>query len=678
MAQIDPITLEVVRGYLVSTVFQMRATLIRTSYAPILYETHDFSCGLLTPDGELAAMSEDFSGHVFAMSLGLNAALDKFKDDIQPGDVLAVNDPYTGGTHLNDIAFYTPFFADGKIVLYIAVRAHHADVGGATPGSFSGQDTEIYQEGVRIVPVKLINEGKVNQALWDVVFANMRLSDERQGDALAMLDTARVAEMNITGICAKYGPDTITQCIDALMESAESTMRDRIRELPDGDFHYELYMDSGGLTPDPLPIRAKLTVKGDTLAFDFTGTASQVVGPMNCGVPVTRGAIFVIVKSWLDPKTPVNGGTFRPVEFNIPKGSCIAAELPAPVGGCWDIYRQLQSTVIGLFSQAMPDQPGGENQGAVNHCYIAGQDPVRNRPYILYEYPMGGTAATSDTDGTTGCFNYDGGDMPCVYPAESAEQRQPVLIESLTVRTDGEGPGFRRSGFGVTRRVRMLSDTSQLNVMTDRAIIPPWGASGALSGEVNSFTVLREGQELQPSALPGKVKSFPLQYGDVVLMQATAGGGVGDALEREVDLVQKEVFEGLITTSRARDVYGVVFENGEVDVNRTAEQRRKIKEQRRYYDVVAQESDEFDHRGCRVSSVGTEVAAELGVGDGDMVEYSGSSSAPLRGWASVSPDLPAKAVALGPIGRKILNVKAGDRVWLRVLKIVAPQGAIQV
>ena len=342
------------------------------------------------------------------------------------------------------------------------------------------------------------------------------------------------------------------------MDSAESTMRDRIRQLPDGDYHYEHYMDSGGLSPDPLPIKVKLSIAEDQMTFDFTGTAAQVHGPMNCGVPVTRGAIFVIVKSWLDPKTPVNGGTFRPMEFNIPKGTCIAAELPAPVGGCWDIYRNLQSSVIGAFSSRLcPTRPGGENQGCVNHCYIAGYDPVRNRPYILYEYPMGGTAATSDTDGSTGCFNYDGGDMPNVYPAESAEQRQPVLVESLTVRTDGEGAGYRRSGFGVTRRIRMLSDTSQLNVMTDRAIIPPWGAAGAPSGSVNSFTVLRGSQEIQPSPLPGKVKSFPLKYGDVVLMQASAGGGVGDPLEREVELVRGEVFEGLITTERARDVYGV-------------------------------------------------------------------------------------------------------------------------
>ena len=223
MFQIDPITLEVVRGFLVSTVFQMRATIIRTAYAPILYETLDFSCGLLTAEGELLAMSEDISGHVFAMALGLGAVQKKFKDDIHPGDVLAVNDPYTGGTHLNDIAFYTPFFVEDRLLLFIGVRAHHSDVGGATPGSFSGQDTEIYQEGVRIVPVKLIEKGHVNQGLWDVVFANMRLQEEREGDALAMLDTARVAEAAVSELWAKYGTETIERCINTMLDNAEDS-----------------------------------------------------------------------------------------------------------------------------------------------------------------------------------------------------------------------------------------------------------------------------------------------------------------------------------------------------------------------------------------------------------------------------------------------------------------------
>ena len=282
-SKVDPITLEVVRGSLVSTVLQMRATLIRTAYAPILYETRDFSCGLLTPEGELAAMSEDFSGHVFAMTLGLKATLKKFGDQIHPGDVLAVNDPYTGGTHMNDIAFYTPYFANGKLLLFVAVRAHFADVGGATPGSFSGQDTEIYQEGMRIVPVKIIEDGEINQALWDVLFANMRLPDEREGDALAMLDTAHVAQASIAQLSDKYGPGTVDDGIEALLDGAEEVMRRKIGELPDGKYFYEHYMDNDGLSPEPLPIKVKLTISGDVLKFDFTGTAAQVNGPMNCG-----------------------------------------------------------------------------------------------------------------------------------------------------------------------------------------------------------------------------------------------------------------------------------------------------------------------------------------------------------------------------------------------------------
>ena len=674
MSNIDPITLEVVRGYLVSTVYQMRATLLRTAYAPILYDTLDFSCGLLTPSGELVGMSEDISGHVFAMSLGQKASLEKFGDDIHPGDVLAVNDPYTGGTHMNDIAFYTPYFIDGRLLLYIAVRAHHADVGGATPGSFSGQDTEIYQEGVRIVPVKLIERGKLNQGLWDVLFANMRLSNEREGDALAMLDTARVAEMRIAEMCAKYGTDTVAECMGVLLDGAESTMRDRISRLPDGEYHYEHYMDSGGITPDPVPIKVKLEVAGDAMTFDFTGTSPQVVGPMNCGIPITMGGVFVIIKSWLDPKTPINGGSFRSLEFVIPKGSCLAAELPTPVGGCWEVYRQLQSAVVGLLSQVIPDDLGAENMGTVNHIYVAGFDDTRNKPYILYEYPMGGVPATSDTDGATGIAGYENGDIPGVYPAESVEQRQPLLVESMQARSGGEGAGYRRSGFGVARRVRVLSDSSQLNVMADRSVIPPWGMSGAPPGSLNSVTVVRDGVEMRPSSIPGKIKSFPLEYGDVVLMQASSGAGVGDPLEREVETVRAEVREGYVTPDRARDVYGVVFENGDVDRSATGKLREEIRKRREYLTVVEADADEFDERGCRICPIDPESARRVGVRDGDMIEYVPETTAPIRAWARIDGAVPGNSVAVGPVGRRILQVSSGERVWVRALA-TAPVGS---
>ncbi len=670
MGQIDPITLEVVRGYLVSTVLQMRATLARTAYAPILYETRDFSCGLLAPNGELAAMSEDIAGHIFAMSLGLKAAMAKFHDDIYPGDVLAVNDPYTGGTHLNDVAFYLPYFIDGKLLLFILVRAHFADIGGATPGSFSGQDTEIYQEGVRLVPVKIVERGKINRGLWDVIFANMRLQEEREGDALAMLDTARVAEAAVSELCAKYGPETIGECIQVFLDSAEEVVRSRISELAPGDYYYEHYIDNDGHSKGPMPVKVKLTIRGSSMTFDFAGSAPQSVGPVNCGVPVTMAGVFVVVKSWLDASSPVNGGTFRPLKFIIPEGSCMAAQLPAAVGGCWEVNRAVESAVVGLFSQITPQDVGAEVQGGANHIFIAGYDELRRKPYILYEYPYGGYPATSNTDGADGCVHYDAGDIPLVQPAESVEQRQPLLVECLAVSTDREGPGRRRSGRGVTRRVMVLSETAQLNVMTDRAIIPPWGTAGAYPGSVNSFAVIREGQEIQPSLVPGKVKGSPLQYGDVVLMQATAGGGVGDPLDRDVELVGADVFEEYLTAERAREVYGVVVgEAGHVDEAKTQEQRQELRKRRQYFDVTNGGSDDYDERGCRICRLSPRSAGRIGVGDGDMVEYVGHSTAPLRAWARVVDDVQGEGVPLGPIGRKILRVEPGDLIRIRSLGI---------
>ncbi len=683
MSGIDPITLEVVQGTFVHTVMQMRATLIRTAYAPILYDSHDFSCGLLTAKGELTqsliGMSEgDFSGHVFSFHLALNNVLEKLRDRIYPGDVIIMNDPYTGGTHLNDVVFYTPFFSDERLLMFIAVRAHWSDVGGATPGSFSGQDVDIYQEGIRMPPVKLIERGKVNQDLWDVLFANMRLPEEREGDALAMLDTARVAEMRIAELCQKYGTATIEACRDTLLERAEQIMRRRISHLPPGEYYNEHYCDNSGLSPDPLPIKVKMSIEGDSMHFDFTGSSPQVVGPMNVGPAITQGAVFVVVKSWLDPHSPVNGGTFRPLEFTVPDKSFLQASLPYPVGGVWEVFRQVQSAVVGLFAQIMPEEAGGENSGTSFHVYVAGYDTSRDKHYIFYEYPLGGFPGTNDTDGATGCESYDGGDIPSIYPAESAEQRQPLLIEGLEARTNGEGPGYRRSGFGVTRKVRVLSNTSELNVMADRAVIPPWGAAGAYPGMGNSVTVIRDGREIEASPLPGKIKSFPLQEGDIVVMSSSAGGGVGDPLTREVELVRMDMLDEYITQDWARDVYGVVFKNGEVDLSETAKLRREIKSRRHYVKISVSGTDVFDHRGCRTTNLIKKDADAIGVKDGDVMEFVAEVGSPLRAWAKVVDGPDDEGVLMGPIGRSILNVTDGDRVWVRRLNTYVPKSSVKI
>ncbi len=670
---VDPITLEVIQGSLINAVRQMRATLIRTSYAPILYDTRDLSCALLSPVGELVAMSDgDFSGHVFSLQLGLTPILEKFGSDMHPGDVFMFNDPYTGGTHLNDIAFYKPHFVDGRIVLFETVRAHWSDVGGATPGSFSGQDTEIYQEGVRIPPVRLVDKGTLNRDLWDLLFANVRLSDEQEGNAMAMLDAVNVGERRVEEMCEKYGVETLEACRDTLLDRAERTIRERIRALPDDAFYVEHYCDNTGLTDDPVPLRLRMKVDGDELRFDFSGTADEFEGPMNVGPAVTQAGVFVIVKSWLDPDTPVNGGTFRALDFHLPEGSVVNARPPRAVAGVWELYRHIQSAAAAIFSQAMPEIAGGGSMETINHIYISSFDPDNGRHFILYEYPQGGYPGTASSDGTTGCPSYDGGDVPSIYPVESSEQNQPLMIESTEITRDGEGAGRFRSGFGITRRIRVLSDNSQLNVMQDAAVFPPWGVGGADAGGFNACGVVRDGEEISPSSLPGKVRSFPLKRGDLVIMRATAGGGVGDPLEREPALVQADVATGCIGAERASDTYGVVLKDGAVDAEATVARREALKAERVMLTVDAGDADDFDERGVRRVALTPADAELLGVGDDSVVELVPDTGAPLRCWVRVSQAATAGHIQLGPQGLEALRLEPGAALRVRALVGAAP------
>ena len=667
---VDPITLAVVRGSFVSTVLQMRTTLVRTAHSPTLYDRYDFSCALLSDKGEIIGMSEDFSGHVFALSLSMADVLRKHGDDIHPEDVLITNEPYSGGgSHLNDVAFFKPFFSDGRLLMFTAVRAHWADVGGATPGSFSGQDTEIYQEGVIIPPVKLVEKGKLNQPLWDVMFMNMRQSDERRGDALAMLETLRLGETRAAELCAKYGTETIEQCREAILNNAEQVMRQEVAKLPDGVYHYENYLDKGGPHPHPLPIMLEMTIEGESITFDYTGTSPQVEAPTNCGPSVTQGGTFTMVKSLLDPLSPVSGGSFRPFKFNIPEGTITSAKLPAPVSGVWEVMRGVEAVVTGAFAQFMSEPLVADSIGTSNHVFIGGYDREAQKHFIFYESPFGGTPAADGTDGATGCLPFDAGDIPSTYRAEMIERDAPVLIESYTTRLDGEGPGQYRSGFGFDRRVRVLADNAQLNVEADRAVIPPFGTHGGYPGSVNAFKVIRDGQEIEPAPeSPGKIKTFLLKRGDTVVMKPTAGGGLGDPLARDPDLVRRELLEGYVSPDRARDIYGVVVgEAGEVDVARTESLRKELANGRSLVKVVPTDQDDFDEAGCRLCRIDRSLAARIGASDGDMVEYVPRTGPPLRAVAQVDGDADGQGLLIGPRGRGILGVRGGDELELRSL-----------
>src|SRR5437867_11383789 len=305
---IDPITLEVLREAFVSIVREMRVTLVRTAYSSILYEGEDFSCVLMDGGAQIVAMSrgQDHPLHIVPIGWSMKAVREKFGDDIHPGDVFLHNEPYTGGTHLNDVAMIYPLFADGELFVSPVVRAHWGDVGGMSPGSLSGRVTEIYQEGVRIPPIRIYERGRPNEAALELIFANMRGPREREGDFRAMIGTCRQAAERVEALLGRYGHATLQACVSELLDRAEQRMRQRIRELPPGQYAYEAYLEGGHDHLEPLRVRATVSVSGDSVTVDLTGTSAQTAGPTNVGPAMAPTGAFTILKAFLDPGGEIN------------------------------------------------------------------------------------------------------------------------------------------------------------------------------------------------------------------------------------------------------------------------------------------------------------------------------------------------------------------------------------
>ena len=439
---------------------------------------------------------------------------EKFGDDIHPGDIFLHNDPYTGGTHLNDVAMIFPLFAPGEhgaseLFVFPVVRAHWGDVGGMSPGSLSGGATEIFQEGVRIPPIRIVDAGRPNEAALDLIFANMRGLRERQGDFQAMIGTCRKAAERIEALAARYGVQTVRLAVAELMDRAEARMRRAIRELPDGAYVYEAHLESGRERLEPLTVRAQVTVAGDAITVDLTGTSPQTAGPTNVGPAMAPTGAFTIVKSFLDPGSDVNSGAFRPLTVITPSGTIVNANPPAPCGGMVEVKYCVETAVMGALAQALGGRVTGDLKGGGNHCYVGGPDPRTGETFIFYEYPAGGTGAYTGGDGNNTVRAWTESDMTTLQPIEAVEQLYPVRVERTALREDSGGPGQWRGGLGLTREVRIRTAGSRLSVLCEKAVLPPFGVCGGASGATNHFWVRRGGRAIEPSPLPGKVSGFP-------------------------------------------------------------------------------------------------------------------------------------------------------------------------
>jgi N-methylhydantoinase B len=667
---LDAITLEVLTEALISVVREMRATVVRTARSVAIYEAKDFSCGLFDPETQVVAQSEDIGAHVVPLPWSVQSAMKLHGHDLAPGDVILMNDPYRGGTHLNDVTVIYPVFEGDRLIFFPAVREHWPDVGGAVPGSMSGKATEIYQEGVRIPPIKIIERGRTNQAALDLLLANMRVPEERLGDFHAGLAACKTAERRIRELTRRYGVETLLAAVRQNLDRSERRMRAQIAKLPDGEYYYEDYLETfreGRLEPLLLPL--KLTIAGERLTADFTGASPQVPVPVNSTLAVTAASVFITLKSVFDPAAPLNQGSFRPLEVIAPEGTVVNVTAPAPAGSHGEIRKRVIATMVGALSQVAPELVAGDLCRTSFHNLIGGYDPRTKREWVHYEWSSGGNGAFAEADGPSAMATIDWGDLTTVQPSEVLETRMPLLIDWSLLATDSGGAGASRGGLSMRRGIRVLSPTATYSLLSDGAILPAFGVLGGEAGLPVASAVERGTRTLDFDT-PGKVGGFPLQRDDIVVIRSAGGGGYGDPLARPAERVASDVREGYVSPEAARDHYGVVLAKGfAVDAAATVERRRTLAAARPRLAAAPSEEVWREHSVSRyrLARLNPADAARFALAEGDIVELFTARAAPLRAWVAIDRAVATGTLPLDERGARALQLGADRQLHLRLL-----------
>ena len=669
-AALDPITVEVITEQLIAVVREMRATMIRTAYSMTIYEMKDFSCALFDARQRMVAQSEDLPAHVVPMPWSVEAIMHDFDADVHPGDVFIMNDAYRGGTHLNDVTMLYPIFDGDTLVLLAANRSHWDDVGGMTPGSMSGSATDVLQEGVRIPPIKVIEAGRPVRAALDLLYANMRVPEERQGDFRAMLATCRIAERRVHEVFARHGRDTVMSCVERNIERTTERMRAYIRAIKPGTYHAEDYLEfyHDGVF-DPVRLRLALVVAGDTIHCDFTGSSAQVAGVVNASLAVSAAGVIVALKALFDPDDPINHGTFAPLSFTAPPSTVVNASPPVPCGAHAEIRRRTLSMALAALAPALPHRTAGDMQGTSNHTLIGGIDDRSGRAWVFYEVPVGGSGAIQEHDGESVFGTVDWADNQPILPAEAIELDYPLEIVREEIRADSCGHGERRGGYGLRLEIRLLNSQASFSLVSDRAIVPPYGVFGGSSGAPNTYWIERAGAVL-PLATPGKASGVPLRANDVVVACTAGGGGYGDPLRRAAALVAAEVALGLLSAQTAAAHYGVVLDaSGMLDLNATSALRARLQSREDSVRIVNEaESCTGELGRHRRFRIHPRTAARLGLAPGDLAELIGTHPAPLRGWVEPAELTAEDSVSVDAWGQRVLGSSDGMRVRICLLR----------
>jgi len=555
----DSVTLEVIRNACIALCEEMNANLIRTGYSPNIKERRDCSCALFDADGEMISQAENMPVHLGAMPFSVSAAIDRFPPEtLEPGDAILLNDPFYGGAHLPDLTLVTPVFHendDGEedLVAFAANRAHHADVGGSRAGSVAADSTEIYQEGIRIPPVKLFEGGEPNDSVFDVVLSNVRTPDERRGDLRAQEAANQTGKRRFLELVEKYGRETLSEALAEIQEYSEARMRSEIEDLEDGTYEFRDVLDDDGVGNVDLPIEAAVTVDGDSVAVDFEGSAPQTAGPVNAVLAVTASATYYSVRCVTDPDIPPNHGCYRPITVEAPEGSIVNPNPPAAVvGGNLETSQRVTDVVLGALAEQAPERVTAAGQGTMNNVTFGGTDPRSDSPYAFYETQGGGFGGRAGKDGMDGVHVHMSNTMNT--PVEVLETAYPLRVRRYELREDSGGAGEFRGGLGLRRDIQVRGHEARFSLLADRHQHQPYGLEGGDPGESGAAKLTTEDGETV--RLPQK-STHELPPGATVSIRTPGAGGYGDPADRDPDAVRRDVRHGKVSAAAAMDAYGV-------------------------------------------------------------------------------------------------------------------------
>jgi N-methylhydantoinase B len=551
---VDPILFEVIRNALTEATEEMSASLQRTAYSTNVKTRLDFSSAFVDDAGRMVAQAFCQPAHLVTIGRIVPRAVAEYgAENLRDGDMLMVNDPHRQASHLNDIFLISPFFFEGKLRGYLANICHHVDVGGGAPASI-GAFREIYQEGIILPVIKLVEHGEVVQDILKMVLANVRAKKEVAGDLRAQISANEIGLRRLAELHRQYGAETIGFYIEKLIDYAEQRVLAELLKLPRGSFEAEDCLDDDGISSRPIRLKVKITLDGESATFDFTGTDEQRAAPMNCNLTQTFTACVYVLKCLIDLDIPLNEGFYRPIQVIAPTGTVVNATHPTAIVGGWEVSIRLCEVLFKAVSQALPERVPAGTKGMICHVGFGGRDPRSGDYYCFLETLAGGYGGRIGADGPDAVQPHIQNTQNA--PIEETELNYPVRIPRYSLIPDSEGPGRWRGGLGLCREYTYIDHHPTLTTLADRAKFPPSGLFGGESARVARYLLTSNGET---RAIPSK-GSLQVNPGDVLRVETCGGGGYGFAHERDPERVLNDVREGKVSLARARESYAVAID----------------------------------------------------------------------------------------------------------------------